>query len=118
MQRRTAILLLLLALVGTFVPVALAVTAASPHACCLRAAHKCHAMAGESEQLAFRSTGCCNHDCCRAVTTAQWAHVQAGTAGSSPQNLDARIVEAQPLNPAAVFSASESTRAPPQISIA
>jgi len=67
MQRRTAKLLLLFAMVGTFVPLALAATAAPPHACCIRAAHKCHAMAGESDQLAIGSTGCCNHDCCRAL---------------------------------------------------
>ena len=37
-----------------------------------RRAHPCHdSAASESDQLAIRSTGCCNHDCCRAVTTSQ-----------------------------------------------
>ena len=116
MQRLTARLLLLFALAGIFVPLAQAAIAAPPHACCIRAAHKCHAMEVESDQLAIRSTGCCNHDCCRAVTTAQWANLQPRTAGSSPQNLDARIAESHYLAAVTEFSASQSTRAPPQIS--
>ena len=42
MQRLTARLLLLFALAGNFLPVALAATTAPPRACCLRMAHKCH----------------------------------------------------------------------------
>src|SRR6266850_690583 len=83
MHRLTARLLLLFALVGNFVPVALALSAApSPHACCVRKApqaHPCHGMAmatTEPEQLAVRGTGCCNHDCCRGVTVARWAQTE------------------------------------------
>jgi len=68
-------LLLLFALVGNFGPCGAGVSAApSPHACCVRKApqaHPCHGMAMatiEPQQLAVRSTGCCNHDCCRGVT--------------------------------------------------
>lgn len=119
MQRLTARLLLLFALAGIFVPVALATTAASPHACCIRAAHKCHNLAdAESDPLAFRATGCCNHDCCRAVTTTQWAHPHPRMAAVTAQNINARIAESHPSAAAAQLAGSQSTRAPPQLAIA
>jgi hypothetical protein len=120
MHRLTARILLFFALVGTFVPLALAATAAPPHACCRRKGpHPCHDSAAiESDQLAIRNTGCCNHDCCRAVTTSQWANPQpAMTAGFAP-NVDAQTTDPHPATPTAELSASQSTRAPPQISIA
>jgi hypothetical protein len=120
MHRLTARILLLFALAGTFVPLALAATAAPPHACCRRkAAHPCHDSAAiESDQLAIRSAGCCNHDCCRAVTTSQWANPQPGITASFAPNVDAQIRDPHPASPASELSASQSTRAPPQISIA
>jgi len=119
MQRLTARLLLLFALVGIFVPLAQVATAAPPHACCIRAAHKCHSLAPvESDQRTVRGTGCCNHDCCRAETTVQWAHPQPWLASGFVQNIDTRVTESHPTIPAAELSACQSTRAPPQISIA
>jgi hypothetical protein len=120
MHRLTARVLVFFALVGIFVPLALAATAAPPHACCRRkAAHPCHdSVAIESDQLAIRNAGCCNHDCCRAVTTSQWANPQPGmTAGFAP-NKDAQTTDPHPTTPASDLSASQSTRAPPQLSIA
>jgi len=119
MQRLTARFLLLFALVGTFVPLALAVTAAPPHACCIRkAAHPCHGSSSEAEQRTVRGPGCCNHDCCRAATTAQWAHPRGWLASTIVQNVDARIAESLAGTPATELLASQSTRAPPPISIA
>jgi len=119
MQRLTARLLLLFALVGTFVPLALAATAAPPHACCIRKAHHCHDSAvADSEQLAIRSAGCCDHDCGRAVATSQWAYPQPGLTAACAENVHARIAESQSSTPVANLYASQSTRAPPQISIA
>jgi hypothetical protein len=76
MHRRIAKFLLLLALVGNLVPVALAICASPPHACCLRkSVRHCHeSQIVASEQLALRGGDCCNHDCCRAVTKVRWAH--------------------------------------------
>jgi hypothetical protein len=120
MQRLTARFLLLFALAGTFVPLALAVTAAPPHACCVRkATHQCHGSAAvESDQPAIHGTGCCNHDCCRAVTTSQSAHPQPSLASASARSVAARINESHAETPATGLLGSQSTRAPPAISIA
>src|SRR5579863_3445615 len=106
MHRLTARLLLLFALAGTFVPLALAATAAPAHACCRRkAAHPCHDSAGaESEQLAIRGTGCCSHDCCRAVTTSQWASPQPGMTADLIRNVDAQVTESDPRTPVTILS--------------
>jgi len=119
MQRLTARFLLLFALVGTFAPLALAATFAPQHSCCLRkGAHQCHGSAPESDQRSVRDSSCCNHDCCRAVTTPQWAHAQPRTMPTFGQNVEARIFESHSDSPAAKLFSSQCTRAPPQISIA
>jgi hypothetical protein len=70
MRRLTARLLLLFALAGTFVPPALAATAAPPHACCIRkAAHQCHGSGPEADQARF---------------TAQVAAIEAAVVESRP----------------------------------
>lgn len=115
MQRLIARLLLLFAVGGTFVPLAQAMTTAPAHACCLRkAAHHCHnPVSGESALLLLRSTGCCNHDCCRAVTTVRLAHPQLRMTAVSTQIIEPRDPESQPGIPAAVLFDYRSTRAPP-----
>jgi len=119
MHRLTARFLLLLALVGTFVPVALAATSAPQHACCLRiAAHQCHGSAPESDQRSVRDTACCHRDCGRAVTTSQWASPQPWAQSVIDQSIEARISESRTDSPASKLFSSQSTRAPPQISIA
>jgi len=119
MQRLTARFLLLLALAGTFVPLALAATAAPEHDCCLRkGVHQCHGSAPESDQSTIRDTSCCHHDCCRAVTTSQWAHAQPPVTAGFAQRIEARLAESRAESPAAKLFSPQSTRAPPQISIA
>src|SRR5438445_177021 len=117
MQRLTAKLLLLFALVGTIVPIAMAVTSPQ-HACCVRKTHHCHESASQdSTQLAITSQTC-DHDCCRAVSTSQWANLQLGLSPAVVQNIETNIIDAQPRTPAAHHSVSLSTRAPPQLSLA
>jgi hypothetical protein len=119
MQRLTARFLLLFALVGTFIPLAQASTPAPPHACCIRKAHHCHEAASpESTQLVITATACCGHDCCRAATTSQWANPQPGITAFSVHNVDDRLADSPSRIPATQLSQSQSTRAPPQISIA
>jgi len=119
MHRLTARFLLLLALAGTFVPIALAATAAPQHDCCLRkGVHQCHGSAPDSDQRTVRDTSCCPHDGCRAVTTSQWAHAQPTTTSAFAQNVEARITELSTGSPASKRFSWNSTRAPPQISIA
>jgi hypothetical protein len=119
MQRRTAILLLLLAIAGTFVPLAQAATAAPPHACCLRQAHHCHDSAlMPTDQLVIRDASCCSHDCCRAVTTAQWAHPPSQLNAVSAQRVEAHVAQSHSTTPVVDLTCSRSPRAPPRISIA
>jgi hypothetical protein len=119
MQRLTARFLLLFTLAGTFVPLALAATAAPPHACCIRkTAHQCHSSSTEAGQRTVRGIGCCNHDCCHALTTSQWAHPRGWPAAIIAQSVDGRIAESRAATPATELRASQSTRAPPPVSIA
>jgi|SRR6266446_1985250 len=125
MHRLTARLLLLFALVGNFVPVALALSAAPPpHACCVRKSpqvHPCHGMAmatTEPEQLAVRSTGCCNHDCCRGVTVARWAQAEPVIVSALARDVAATIKFLNIDSPITHLSEFQSTRAPPPPSIA
>ena len=115
MHRLTARLLLLLALVGNLAPIALAATAAPPHACCLRKGfHHCHdSLASENGQLLIRDASCCQSDCCRAVTTSRWAHPQPKLAALFLRTNNVRLAGARPVFPAAVCAELQSTRAPP-----
>ena len=74
MQRWSARFLLLIALAGTFPPLALQATAPPAQLCCRRAGeHHCHAYpVTDPEQPVIRDAGC-NRDCCRVARTAQWA---------------------------------------------
>jgi hypothetical protein len=119
MQRLTARFLLLFALFGTFVPLVLAATAAPQHSCCLRkAAHQCHTTATDSDQRTIHGAGCCNHDSCRAVTTSQWADPQPSLAPLYAPNVEGCIAVSHAGALATELFASQSTRAPPQVSLA
>jgi hypothetical protein len=115
MQRLTARFLLLMALVGTFVPLAMQGKAASAHACCRRqATHHCHdsAETNPNQSVASR-TGCCNHDCCHAVTSAQWAHPLPSSAAASVQDAAAREIGDEADHPLSICSSFLHSRAPP-----
>jgi hypothetical protein len=120
MHRWIARFLLLVALGGTFGPLARAATTAPPHACCVRKPlHHCHASVGvETEQLVIRSADCCNHECCRAITGARWAHARLSAATSFTQSVEAYLDRSTPVSPTTEFSTFQSTRAPPRFSIA
>jgi hypothetical protein len=107
--------LLLVALVGNLAPLVQAATAPPPHACCVRkSAHRCHDSAlSESDQLAVRDAGACSHDCCRAVTTAQWAHAQPPAAASRARIVEAYHAQSSRVSPITEVSSFQSTRAPP-----
>jgi hypothetical protein len=119
MQRLTARFLLLVALAGYFVPLALSASAGPQHACCVRKAHHCHDSASqETTQLVVSAKSDCNHDCCRALTTSHGAAPQSGMASFFSRTLDARSGDSQSRKPAVQLSASKSPRAPPQIYLA
>jgi hypothetical protein len=74
MHRLTARLLLVLLLAGIFVPVAMAVTAPLPHACCMRKPMQNHG----SSSRALQAVGSEHRSCCPPVTTAHWAELESG----------------------------------------
>jgi len=118
MHRWIARFLLLVALVGTFGPLALGATTAPPHACCVRKAlHHCHDSAGlETEQLVIRDSGCCNNNSSRAVVTIRWAH--APTAGISwARRSEPYRNQSSTASPSTIRSHFQSSRAPPYSSI-
>ncbi|MGC2474824.1 MAG: hypothetical protein WA485_10850 [Candidatus Sulfotelmatobacter sp.] len=113
MQRLTARFLLLFALAGTFVPVALQATAAPVRACCRRnAAHHCNDSV-PSDAPVLRDIGCCNHDCCHAIATSHWAHPQPSQAAATTQNTAPRQIDLPSIVPATDIFSTRSTRAPP-----
>jgi hypothetical protein len=123
MQRLIARFLLLTALVGNLAPLSLAASA-RPHACCIRkAVHRCHDSGvsegfSEAAQLVIRDSSTCNHDCCRAVTTAQWAHARPTASTSRAQIVEAYLGQSNPASPNTEVFGFQSTRAPPIFSIA
>jgi len=120
MHRVTARFLLLFALVGTFVPLALAATTAPAHACCRRkAAHPCHeSPVDESDQLSIRGTGCCRQEGSRAVTTSRWASPQPPMPSKFAPIVAAQVSESHSQTPARKALSLQTTRAPPHVSIA
>jgi hypothetical protein len=113
MQRLTARLLLLLALAGTFLPVALQAMASPPHACCRRKGHHCHDSLSNPQETTIRAAGCC--DCGRghAVTTVQCASPQPVAAGEFTTAINGNISQSQRHAPASERFALQSSRAPP-----
>jgi hypothetical protein len=114
MHRRTARLLLFFALVGNLVPLSLA-AASAPRACCVRkGVHHCqNSLGSESEPLVIRDASCCNHDCRRAVTTAQWAQAQSNLVSFFLPTVSARLTGTESNSPANAGAGFQSSRAPP-----
>jgi len=119
MQRQTARILLLFALVGTILPAALQATVTPQHACCRRqGAHHCHDAADTNSKEPIVSTTRCRHgDCSRTVTTARWAHPQPRVRAISSELSRSAFLEAHSPVFRAPFLAFLSTRAPPQVSL-
>src|ERR1700737_852614 len=115
MHRLPAKLLLLLALAPNFIPPALAGTAPPPHACCTRkAANHCHeSAASELNQPSVRSRGCCNHDCCRAAITAQWAYAPPRAEDPFVKKVENHVPSSRLDSPTIEVSEFQSSRAPP-----
>jgi hypothetical protein len=121
MQRLTARLLLLFALLGNFVPVALAGVAPPTAKCCLRkAVHHCHSgsiPAHDEDELSIRAASCCSHDCCGAATPAHWAQPEAKNRAIIGRSLENLLAAPQLKSFSVTAPASLSTRAPPQCAI-
>jgi hypothetical protein len=120
MQRLVARFLLTFVLVGVLVPAGLAATAPNPHACCKRRA-MADAPAGGVQAARMQAArtqigalpGCCNHDCCRSVTTTQWADVSRPVARQYALVLSPALPELQGGSPATAIDRIHFGRAPP-----
>jgi hypothetical protein len=112
MHRLTARLLLVLMLVGTLAPPALAFSATPPHACCLRKLHQ-----QGFDGPAFQAPTDADRSCCRTLASTQWAETglsvkaRVALACSALQGIFA------PARPATEPGTSHSGRAPPQFSV-
>lgn len=73
MRYMTARLLLVLLLVGTIAPVALAISVDQPHACCMR--KPMHDQG--SRNLEVQNVDSEHSNCCPPVTTAHWADLDS-----------------------------------------
>ena len=113
MHRLTASLLLVLLLAGTLAPVALAISVAPPHACCLRKPQRDKG----SHDFSFRAPNCCRHDCCRSLTVSHWSYLWTWTKSYiSPPSATLRS-ELHPFNLPKTLHFSRPVRAPPKFSI-
>jgi hypothetical protein len=115
MRRLTAISLLLFALFGSVVPLTQALTATSPHACCLRKGmRQCHeAGSNNSSEASFRDASCCRGNCHHAVTGAQWAQAELPPSLFSSVAVSRHSARSQLADPATTFLGIRSSRAPP-----
>jgi hypothetical protein len=115
MHRVTARLLVLFALLGSFVPIALAVATPRQHACCVRkSVHSCHGSQTAQPAPTVASSDCCsNHDCSRALIAARWAHPRPAIRALAENRLFARIAFSVSASLCAEAGESTSARAPP-----
>jgi len=114
MQRQTARLLLIWLLVSVLTPLAFAISAPHPHACCMRKPLHDGGLHGAAFQA---PPGCCNHDCCRPLTGRQWAHF--GPACGEHQSFAVPLRSELCIAPVSTRPVNfHPSRAPPQFSIA
>jgi hypothetical protein len=114
MHRLTARFLLLFALAGNVIPLAMAITAAPPHACCRRMAHRCQDSASSpAAQPVFRDPSCCNNHCRYPASTAQWAHPKTRSAQFSVLAAERLAASSSDAFVFAQPASLHSSRAPP-----
>lgn len=107
MHRLTARALLVLLLMGTFVPMTMAVSGDAPqHACCMRKG------AGQSSHE-LRQRVCINHECCRPFTLPQPARLQHKDAPGALPSSAILIVFHPVISPERDFVSPLSVRGPP-----
>ena len=109
MYRLTARLLLVLLLTGTFVPVAIAISAPVPHACCMRKPMHDHGSGTREVQ----AVGGQNRNCCPPVTTAHWADLGSGIDSNIYPLLASLSPDSHPVRLAYQANALRPVRGPP-----
>ena len=115
MHRLIARFVLTLMLVGVIAPVALAISAPAPHACCMR--KPMHGRSSHDSEF-HAPPGCCQHDCCCSLTVSQWANLSPSTKAHRTTASAALQAELPEIHLSASINHAHSGRAPPQFSIA
>ena len=109
MYRLTARVLLVLLLAGTFVPVALAISAPVPHACCMRKLIHDHG----SDSRGIQAVDGQNRNCCPPVTTAHWAELGSGIHSNIHPLLAGLSLDSRPVRLTHQVNALRPVRGPP-----
>ena len=109
MHRLIARLLLVLLLVGTFAPVALAISAPLPHACCMRKPMHDHG----SRSLEIQNVGSDHQNCCPPVTTAHWAEAGSGVHSNFHPPLAYLAPDSRPIFRGSYANPLRPVRGPP-----
>ena len=109
MYRVTARALLVLLVASTLVPVALAISAPQPHACCMRKPMHDHG-SGRPDIKAVDGE---RHNCCPPVTTAHWADLGSGIDPSVHPLLACLSPDLQPIRLTNQVYALRPVRGPP-----
>ena len=113
MHRLTARFLLILLLVRSFAPVALAISTPPPHACCMRKMHS-----HTSPETEFRALDYGDHDCCRPLTVSHAAQPRPRPSAHAVLASAALLPQLRSGDAPADVNAAHSGRAPPSFSIA
>lgn len=109
MHRLTARLLLVLLLVGTLAPAALAISAPLPHACCMRKPMHEHGSGNRDIQ----AVGGQSHSCCPPVTTARCAALASRPHSSLHPLLAYLSLDARPVLHGIQANSLRPVRGPP-----
>jgi hypothetical protein len=109
MYRLTARVLLVLLLAGTFVPVAMAISAPAPHVCCMRKPMHEHG----SGTIEVRAVDGRNGSCCPPAATAHWAELGSGIDSSIHPLLACLSPNLQPIRVTNQANALRPVRGPP-----
>jgi hypothetical protein len=119
MRRLIASTLMLFLLVGISTPLALALSADPPHACCLRKKTHCHTTATElSDQRSFNGPKCPHHTCCRALSASHWARPQQSTHAAAIHEHQGALDYTNSVAYSSDLNASHAVRGPPPVPLA
>jgi hypothetical protein len=110
MYRLIARALLVLLLMGSFIPLAVAATQPAPHACCMR-----KPMHDSSSQVQLHSLGCDGRSCCRGLVIPHGAQAAPATSCTTRPHSAARVSELPLLALSFGSDPSHSGRAPPAL---
>jgi len=118
MHRLTARLLLLFALAGYTLPLAIALSSDPPRACCMRKAHHCDQLSSAETGRVFLDPCRCSDYPRRVASTNIWAHPEEVKSASFSPILETLVENIPFFLRAREAGNAHPSRASPQLSIA